>query len=553
MPYNTGKLVYQWLRQYDRLTGLPTGLRKPNDPGDTDYVAPIDNFGACPLPVTWEPTDPYCIVDAMVCPTGFVPADMGRICIKLEETPATPPTGTGAFKVVEVTHGAYSIGGARIYRDGYTPDGKGAYDPIPVANEYWRNRLGNKIDGPLNRCGVWGDSDNNGRPDSISGEWIGFVAVVELPVDEDVYVGIAGDNAARITLTNMAVTNQTLVQQQYNNTPSENFNYWHIYKVRLKAGPNYIKLEGIDDGSTSASFGAEIYRNTAEQIRNATRNNDLNILYSTRAARGGTFQTGLSGGFSCPPGYTLNPNNGHPVCQKITTVDTIGSNSGMKGYAGRRRLVNFIPDGFTEPNTENTGLGTYFPPVEDKDTCPIPVTELKPFDYCVVRYKWLDDAGGDLDTFTGYINTLTPIDEGWVGFGQNGSYPQLPRNVDPAESYLLWASDNTGSGVEAVLLSFKNFIRDYPVTANEIQVKLNAAWYREVKNGKVDIELTTYLGGTMAKSGYDFQNTGGIIVDSITLPTVVEIRSNSAKIEDSDNVALVVYNKTTKQATIQLV
>jgi hypothetical protein len=53
---NTGYQAYTTLEQYYVLTGLPTGVTKPNDPGDPDYVAPVLNLIDCPLPTTTSTT-----------------------------------------------------------------------------------------------------------------------------------------------------------------------------------------------------------------------------------------------------------------------------------------------------------------------------------------------------------------------------------------------------------------------------------------------------------------------------------------------------------------
>lgn len=44
-------------------------------------------------------------------------------------------------------------------------------------------------------------------------------------------------------------------------------------------------------------------------------------------------------------------------------------NTGYKGFATRRRLINGVPDGYTEPNTAGPN---YVPPVYDLTTCPLP-------------------------------------------------------------------------------------------------------------------------------------------------------------------------------------
>ncbi|SEW37513.1 hypothetical protein [Chitinophaga arvensicola] len=49
MP-NTGKKHYALLVQYSTATGLPTGVVKPNNPSDPDYVAPVEDLESCPAP-----------------------------------------------------------------------------------------------------------------------------------------------------------------------------------------------------------------------------------------------------------------------------------------------------------------------------------------------------------------------------------------------------------------------------------------------------------------------------------------------------------------------
>lgn len=44
------------------------------------------------------------------------------------------------------------------------------------------------------------------------------------------------------------------------------------------------------------------------------------------------------------------------------------ANTGIKAYANRRRLINGVPDGYTEPNAPGDN---YIPPVEDLTFCPV--------------------------------------------------------------------------------------------------------------------------------------------------------------------------------------
>ncbi|WP_346318190.1 hypothetical protein [Chitinophaga sp. YIM B06452] len=178
-------------------------------------------------------------------------------------------------------------------------------------------------------------------------------------------------------------------------------------------------------------------------------------------------------------------------------------------------------------------------------------TSLSEFDYLVVRYLWTDADGRDLDTFTGFINTGTAFDNDWVGYGQGDG--KIPAGASDADAYLFWASDNTASGVEAVMANFKKFVEDNAGTADEINVRMNAVWWSQRLTGDVQVQLTTYLGGTMEKVGFDFVNTGGVLVDQVTLNANVAAVSQTKNIIDSTDVAIIRYNKLTKEATIQLV
>lgn len=151
-------------------------------------------------------------------------------------------------------------------------------------------------------------------------------------------------------------------------------------------------------------------------------------------------------------------------------------------------------------------------------TCIIePTTTLLKFNYLIVRYKWALGAGKDFDTFTGFINTGTQWDDKYMGFGHEEGN-ELPKDTELAEdSYIMWAGDNRKeNGVETCMVNFSKMTTDYP-TLNSIQLRMAGAWYEPVGTGNIDIEIITYLGGVMEKSGFDFINTkGGKKVQEIT-------------------------------------
>jgi hypothetical protein len=172
-----------------------------------------------------------------------------------------------------------------------------------------------------------------------------------------------------------------------------------------------------------------------------------------------------------------------------------------------------------------------------------PSTTLSPFNYMVVRYKWALGAGRDFDTFTGFINTGTQYDNEWMGYGHN--FRQLPSTATEAkDTYIIWGGDNTQTnGVESCLVNFSKMTTDYS-SLNSIQIRMAGAWYGEVGTGNINIEVTTYLGGTMSSSGNDFINTGGTQVQQLNFSkNIPKPPGWSSNINSVTNIGYVTYIK----------
>jgi hypothetical protein len=83
-------------------------------------------------------------------------------------------------------------------------------------------------------------------------------------------------------------------------------------------------------------------------------------------------------------------------------------------------------------------------------------TSLTAFNYMVIKYKWGNGAGADLDTFTGIVNTgVAALDNKFVGYGA-AQTSQVPSGSSISTSYVFWAGDDTNavSGSESVLINF---------------------------------------------------------------------------------------------------
>lgn len=156
----------------------------------------------------------------------------------------------------------------------------------------------------------------------------------------------------------------------------------------------------------------------------------------------------------------------------------------------------------------------------DGDNGPI---QLESFDFAIIRYIWTDTGGRDLDTRT-YL--MEPSRKSMtVGWRRN--------NLDG--DYLHWNGDNTGSGVEAILLNTVALQRDFP-TFPMFRVSCNAFWYSSVSSGNFQVQFEMYKGGTMEPVGYDFKNVGGQKTQTLTVP----VNTNLQISNDIDGTPVVV-------------
>lgn len=180
-----------------------------------------------------------------------------------------------------------------------------------------------------------------------------------------------------------------------------------------------------------------------------------------------------------------------------------------------------------------------------------PTTELMPFDYMIIKYKWALGAGKDLDTFTGFINTGTEWDNKYMGYG-HGFGNSLVGNNSTTDPYMLWAGDNTSdNGIETCLVNFTKITTDYPVLKT-VQVRMAAAWYARKESGDIDIEVTTYQGGTMSKVGYDITSKGGTQMQQLVFSKNVSTTPWDKNINNVTNIGYITYTKSSGTGRITL-
>ena len=145
-------------------------------------------------------------------------------------------------------------------------------------------------------------------------------------------------------------------------------------------------------------------------------------------------------------------------------------------------------DGFNE-EAENFTLTLYYYPEINITTVisrnvivvvePPPENTIKNFDYAVIRYKWVDLSGLDLDTKT---QVISPYSDTKVGWNENVQYG----------NYLKWGGDNVNAGVESVLLNLKALKEDNPLYTGEFKISLGGYWFNIRRSGDIILEFQTY-------------------------------------------------------------
>jgi hypothetical protein len=245
------------------------------------------------------------LVPQPCCPEGYT--QIGNACVKTIYRPAIF-NPIADFVAVNRTNSQYSSLGASIYSS-FNTDGTGVFTRIPLSNPFWVNNL-TETEGALNRSGFWNSlSDAPFEP-----TWVEVTIPVEVPETKTYYVGLAADNRARITVDCVEVMTMDAEAMAVNHGTDNRvpFTMWHIYPIRLTEGLHFIRLGGQNFelvGENPASFGAEIYNNTPEEIAAATSYNDLNLVFSTSSL----FNQNI-GDFN----YTCPDSNG---CNNIVNVD----------------------------------------------------------------------------------------------------------------------------------------------------------------------------------------------------------------------------------------
>lgn len=152
------------------------------------------------------------------------------------------------------------------------------------------------------------------------------------------------------------------------------------------------------------------------------------------------------------------------------------------------------------------------PPVVDlpKAVEPEPEEVVVDADYLVIRYVFGPEDGRDLDTRTRVVTPLlAPVNYmGWY----RDAWVSRPGGV-LGSLYCQWGGDNTGTGVESVLIDVREFAAEFPESTLSIETR--AFWFGERLRGNCDLTVDVYKGGVMSLANYEFVNLGGELVATV--------------------------------------
>lgn len=253
------------------------------------------------------------------CAAGYTASADSKRCEKIIVDDTKLHVTQSNYCLAPSRNPAYSSRLARIYNQGFSNNSI-AMVTAPASdvfaemttNPQWSNPTFSATLGVMNREGVWIDSDCNGVKDSLilgTQTTIAF-AFQNTGAERIVYVGLGADNQF-ILKVNGDIIAQTTVPNS-----SENFKIWHLIPVLLKAGWNDFNAVATGDGSVNDSIAMVIYDNAPAQIRDASSDTNLNILFKTSSLIGSHIDIA-----TCDAGWTLDTSGGQGFyhCRQILT------------------------------------------------------------------------------------------------------------------------------------------------------------------------------------------------------------------------------------------
>lgn len=240
---------------------------------------------------------------------GYSPAPSGTEC---ENVQTQPPTVTDSgFCLAISQQDVYTQFGSRIYLPGYTTTTMNLNYPVSDTYIYanlstsglWANPTSSTTIGPMNREGVWIDSDCDGNKDELT---FGVQTTIAYLFNNagsarTIHLGIGADNQFQIVVNGTQVADSGAVGDKQ-------FKVWHIIPIDIVSGPNYINIVGTGDGSMNDALAMVVYDNTNAEIAAATSEGDLTIPFRSSSLIGTSYDVA-----TCPSGWSLDTSSGVPA------------------------------------------------------------------------------------------------------------------------------------------------------------------------------------------------------------------------------------------------
>lgn len=248
----------------------------------------------------------------------YTPTVDGSQCSKTTTIGAT--VSNSGYCLAKATNAAYSNFGSRIYNMGFSLNtillAQGTPDTYIYGsmnnNPQWANPAVNTIAGPMNREGIWVDSDCDGNKDSLTSGVKTTISAMynNLGGSRTIYLGVGADNQFKIVVNGVVIVD-TLSSNSVNQ-----FKIWHIIPIDIVPGVNYFNVIATGDGTINDAMAMVLYDNTPAQIYASTSDSQLSILFKSSALIGTTFDVA-----TCPSGYSLDSSGGSGsyVCTKVET------------------------------------------------------------------------------------------------------------------------------------------------------------------------------------------------------------------------------------------
>lgn len=247
------------------------------------------------------------------CPATYTLSPDSSYCYKLQTTSPTILQSNICLAPSQLAN-TYTKYGTRIYNPGYTTALAGTYTDIFTVTQ-WKDSLPFGVAGPMNRNGIWVDTDCNGSKDPLTiGQILQITVKVTSAIAKTLYVGIAGDNTFRLDVNGVTVVDRNSTYGTIN------FDVWHVIPVNIISGDNYFTFSAAGDGSVNDSFAAVIYNNTQTQLAAATTDVELDIIFQTQDYIG--YHIDIA---TCPTNYFLDTSagSGSYICRRVLTTATV--------------------------------------------------------------------------------------------------------------------------------------------------------------------------------------------------------------------------------------